>query len=89
MRMSHSFVRVLGVLVACSLLGSFVGPASVLAADPRAIPSVFVGKAGDCGTGYAAGSNIVTAAWLRGMGLPDNGGLNSNRVNPTKVRKVS
>jgi hypothetical protein len=54
------------------------------AADGIAVhPETFVGKAGDCGTGYPAGSNIVTAAWLPGMGLPDNGGLNSNSVNPT------
>jgi hypothetical protein len=37
----------------------------------RAEPEVFVGAAGDCGPGYAPGSNIVTSAWLRGMGLPD------------------
>lgn len=42
----------------------------------QAVPSVFIGKAGDCGTGYPAGSNIVTSAWLGGMGLPDNGGPN-------------
>src|SRR5205085_9484146 len=38
----------------------------------RAVPFVFVGEAGDCGPGYPPGSNIVTSAWLRGMGLPDN-----------------
>jgi hypothetical protein len=48
----------------------------------QAVPFVFVGRAGDCGTGYPAGSNIVTSAWLRGMGLPDNGGPNSNTANP-------
>jgi len=48
----------------------------------RAVPFAFVGAAGDCDTGYPAGSNIVTAAWLRGMGLPDNGGQNSNPVDP-------
>src|SRR5213593_1120809 len=50
--------------------------------DLRAVPFAFVGAAGDCGAGYPAGSNIVTAAWLRGMGLPDNGGPNSNPVDP-------
>ena len=40
----------------------------------RAVPFVFVGGAGDCGP--VAGSRIVTAAWLGGMGLPDNGGTN-------------
>src|SRR6185312_4887935 len=42
----------------------------------KADPFVFVGRAGDCGAGFAAGSNIVTAAWLGGMGLPDNAGQN-------------
>lgn len=36
----------------------------------RAVPFVFVGSADECGG--VAGSNIVTSAWLRGMGLPDN-----------------
>jgi hypothetical protein len=40
----------------------------------RAVPFVFVGRAGDCGP--ALGSRIVTSAWLGGMGLPDNGGTN-------------
>jgi hypothetical protein len=54
----------------------------------RADPFVFVGKAGDCGAGYPAGSRIVTSAWLGGMGLPDNGGLNTSAAdlatNPNK-----
>jgi hypothetical protein len=41
----------------------------------QAVPFTFVGKAGDCGT--AAGSNIITSAWLTGLGLPDNGGSNT------------
>ncbi len=40
----------------------------------RAVPWIFVGTtAQGCA---AAGSRIVTSAWLGGMGLPDNGGLN-------------
>src|SRR5438128_10467295 len=39
-------------------------------------PFAFVGTAADCAP-FPAGSNIVTAAWLRGMGLPDNDGLNT------------
>jgi hypothetical protein len=46
----------------------------------QAIPAIFVGAAGDCGEGYPAGSRIVTAAWLGGMGLPDNGGNNTTRL---------
>jgi hypothetical protein len=51
----------------------------------RATPFVFVGSADECGV---AGSRIVTSAWLGGMGLPDNGGLNTTAVdlatNPNK-----
>jgi hypothetical protein len=51
----------------------------------RAVPFVFVGTAAQCGV---AGSNIVTSAWLRGMGLPDNGGANTTAAdlatNPNK-----
>jgi len=39
--------------------------------QPQAVPFVFVGNATDCGG--TAGSNIVTSAWLAGMGLPDDG----------------
>src|SRR2546426_840663 len=39
----------------------------------RAVPFAFVGTAADCAP-FPAGSNIVTAAWLRGMGLPDRDG---------------
>ena len=54
------------------------GPAAADNGDKlSAVPFEFVGAAGDCGNGYAAGSRIVTAAWLGGMGLPDNGGQNS------------
>src|SRR5207245_5665664 len=41
----------------------------------RAVPFVFVGAPGDCGP--LPGSNIVTSAWLPGMGLPDNGDPNT------------
>ena len=37
----------------------------------KADPFAFVGKAGDCGEATPAGSNIVTAAWLGGLGLSD------------------
>ena len=46
-------------------------PLPAPAADSlRAVPFVFIGKAGDCGP-PTAGSHIVTAAWLGGM-LPLN-----------------
>jgi hypothetical protein len=54
----------------------------------RAVPAVFVGLREACGPGYPAGANIVTAAWMRGLGLPDEGQPNSNpsdpRDNPAK-----
>jgi len=58
-----------------------------------AVPEVSVGRTGECGeiapgVAYPAGSNIVTSAWLRGMGLPDNGGANTTAAdlatNPNK-----
>jgi len=58
------------VAATMALTGQMAAPA--LADDDRkleAVPFEFVGKAGDCGA--AAGSRIVTAAWLKGMGLPD------------------
>jgi hypothetical protein len=42
----------------------------------RAVPFVFVGSAAECNPA-PPGSNIVTSAWLRGMGLPDKGQLNT------------
>ena len=49
----------------------------------RAVPFVFVGTAEQCGV---AGSNIVTSAWLGGMGLPDNGGPNTAAANSATKR---
>ena len=53
---------------------------SVLTVDASAqyiaVAGTFVGAAGDCGPGYPAGNKIVTAAWLNGLGLPDNGTAN-------------
>lgn len=70
---------VLSVFGALSL--SFASPARSAFADDghgnshlQAIPFTFVGSAADCGG--TAGSRIVTAAWLNGFGLPDNGGQN-------------
>ena len=60
-----------------------ISATNVHAEDLKAKASTFVGKLGDCGTGYAAGSQIVTAKWLDGLGLPDNGGQNSNPGDPT------
>jgi hypothetical protein len=72
--------RVFVLLTVAALIGLF--PGSAIADDdnrPQAVPFTFVGEAGDCGP--AAGSRIVTAAWLGGMGLPDNGGPNATTPN--------
>jgi len=65
--------RVLVLLTVAALVGLL--PGSAVADDdnnrPQAVPFTFVGAAGDCGAAAAAGSRIVTAAWLGGMGLPD------------------
>jgi hypothetical protein len=47
----------------------------------QAIPSVFVGTAPGCAPS-PGGSNIVTSAWLAGLGLPDNGSSNVTPSTP-------
>lgn len=47
----------------------------------QAKPSVFVGTAPGCAP-FPPGSNIVTAAWLTGLGLPDNGTSNVTPSTP-------
>ena len=67
--------RTFTLLAIAAVIG--LGPAGTATADNlQAKPSVFVGKAGDCGPGYDPGSQIVTSAWLDGIGLPDDGGMN-------------
>jgi len=53
-----------------SLLLGFAAPAAAI--DLR--PFTFIGAADECGVPYPAGARIVTAGWVRGIGLPDNGG---------------
>lgn len=76
MRLRHVFHGGAVLLVAAVVIG--LGPVPAVADNEgiQAEPFAFVGAAGDCGTGYPAGSRIITARWLKGMGLPDNGGLN-------------
>jgi hypothetical protein len=82
--------RVISAFALSAALCVFMGPRPVRADDTdrrrlRATPFVFVGTADECGV---AGSRIVTAAWLGGMGLPDNGGQNTTAAdlatNPNK-----
>ena len=72
------------VLLAVIALIAFM-PAGRAEADSdktqlQAVPFTFVGSAADCAPS-PAGSRIVTAAWLGGMGLPDNGGPNATTPN--------
>jgi hypothetical protein len=73
--------RVFVLVTVAALVGLL--PGSAVADDNnkvQAVPFTFVGTAAEC-TPSPAGSNIVTAAWLRGMGLPDNGGPNATTPN--------
>lgn len=81
MRFKHLF-KVTAVLGLAGILAFLVAPtvSGPAAADHeqnnqrnryRAVPFAFVGTAAQCGG--PAGSNIVTSAWLPGMGLPDDG----------------
>lgn len=82
----RAFRTGIAVVAGLALLGALAMPATAgdvgCCPSLRAEPFVFVGAAGDCGTGYPAGSNIVTAAWLCGMGLPDDGGDNVSILPP-------
>lgn len=44
----------------------------------RVRPREFVGEKNECFPGYPAGAAIITAEWMRGMGLPDRGQPNNN-----------
>jgi hypothetical protein len=81
MKMRHTRTKLLVATIASAASIATVASRSLLADDDdnglRAVPAIFIGAAGDCGPEYPAGSHIVTSAWLGGMGLPDNGGLNT------------
>ena len=82
-------------LVAATVALGVVAPATAWAEDDgglKAVPFEFVGTDGGCGLGYPAGSRIVTAKWLKGLGLPDNGDLNVGsdpKDNPNKKDRHS
>lgn len=85
MRTLHANVRRITV-TATVAIGLLTATHAAAQGRPQAIPFTFVGTAEECGG--PAGSNIVTAAWLGGMGLPDNGGANTTALdlatNPNK-----
>jgi len=68
--------RVFVLVTVAAIVGLL--PAAAIAGDNKvqAVPFTFVGTAAQCAPS-PAGSRIVTAAWLGGMGLPDNGGMNA------------
>jgi len=74
------------VVTATVLMGLFTARDAGAQDGLRAIPFAFIGTSDACGG--PAGSHIVTAAWLGGMGLPDNGGANTTALdlatNPNK-----
>jgi hypothetical protein len=83
--MKHTRVATFVVTISCAGLLAAATTRTLRASDDndqrlRAVPEIFVGAAGDCATGYPAGSRIVTSAWLGGMGLPDNGGQNTSAL---------
>ena len=70
------------LLLAIPLLVTFVAVADDSNNQAlEAKPSVFVGTAPGCAP-FPPGSNIVTAAWLKGLGLPDDGTSNVTPSNP-------
>ena len=82
---------VVSSLIVAATIALGVGSSSALADHNsnrvKAKPFVFVGTNSQCAPS-TAGSRIVTSAWLGGMGLPDNGGLNTTAAdlatNPNK-----
>ena len=62
------------MMLVCAAALASVPSSGAFAVDNslRADPFVFVGTAPGCAP-TPPGSNIVTSAWLGGMGLPDNG----------------
>lgn len=74
--------RGFSLVAAAAAIILIVVPMTAVAADREgsrrlsAEPWIFVGTAAQCSPS-PAGSRIVTSAWLGGMGLPDNGQLNS------------
>src|SRR2546425_12320897 len=65
--------RALVLVTVAALVGLLPGAAVADDNKVQAVPFTFVGTAAECAPS-PAGSRIVTAAWLGGMGLPDNGG---------------
>ncbi len=71
-------MRKLALVIGAVFCLSTLVPFAVAAENPKVHPKTFVGRAGDCGLAYPAGHAIVTAGWLKGIGLPDNLGPNPN-----------
>ena len=69
------------VAAAGFMLAGFATTASAQILKYQAVPALFIGTAAECNP-FPAGSKIVTAAWLVGMGLPDNGTAHPGGKNP-------
>jgi hypothetical protein len=73
------------MIVFASLVGLALASSHALADGNKnngftVTPFTFVGSATDCAPS-PAGSNIVTSAWLTGLGLPDDGSSNTTPTN--------
>ena len=71
------------MMLVCAAALASVPSSGAFAVDNslRADPFVFVGTAPGCAP-TPPGSNIVTSAWLGGMGLPDNLAPNTQALAP-------
>jgi hypothetical protein len=80
--MSSLRSAVVTLSVVLGLAGSALAQTEV--GNPKATPVEFVGSADVCGG--PAGSRLVQAAWLGGIGLPDQGGKLNN--DPTAAKNL-
>src|SRR5258706_1290636 len=71
----RSNLRMLAMGAAAVVLVGVLSVNASAAGTYSAVPFSFVGTAAQCNP-FPAGNKIVTASWLNGLGLPDNGTAN-------------
>src|SRR5258706_3370966 len=71
----RSNLRMLAMGAAAVVLVGVLSVNASAAGTYSAVPFNFVGNAAQCNP-FPAGNKIVTASWLNGLGLPDNGTAN-------------
>jgi len=72
----------LGICLATSIQALAADDANPKVKPIKVKPAAFIGSSTDC-PGLPQGSNIVTARWLPGIGLPDDG--SPNTTNPANT----